>query len=146
MPQIPEGLARGVGLANMTFTQYINRKYHRSGRIWQNRFFSSVVDTDSHLWAVARYIENNPVTAGIVNDAEDFEWSSARHHVLEIADPVIKQPSWLNPLDRESYRDFLAEDDKRMAKTIEQATRSGRPICGSEISTHLATILDQCSL
>ena len=142
-PNEPLGLARGVGLANMTYTQHVNRKYHRSGRIWQSRFFSSVVDTDNYLWGVARYIENNPVTAGMVDGAEAFEWSSARHHVQEKFDPLIKKPSWLDPADRVAYQKFLTEDNKRMDKMIEQATRNGRPICGPEMSIGLSKILDQ---
>lgn len=143
VPNESESLARGLGLANMTYTQHVNRKYRRSGRIWQNRFFSSVVDTDNYLWAVARYIENNPVTAGMVSRAEAFVWSSAQHHVLEKPDPLIKKPSWLNLQDRDAYREFLTEDDKRMANMIEQATRNGRPICGPEMSTRLSELLDQ---
>jgi putative transposase len=128
VPNEPEGLSRGVGLTNMMYTQHVNRKYHRSGRIWQSRFFSSVVETDSYQWAVARYVENNPVTAGMVDDAEDYEWSSAQHHVKGKPDSLIKKPSWLDPADRESYLKFLLEDGRRMAKIIEQATRNGRPI------------------
>lgn len=144
VPNKPEGLARGIGLTNMMYTQHVNRKYHRSGRIWQSRFFSSVVDTDNYLWGVARYIENNPVTAGMVDNAETFEWSSARHHVQETSDLLLKKPSWLGPADRVVYQKFLREDDKRMAKMIEQATRNGRPICGPDMSKGLRKILDQC--
>ena len=128
VPNESKGLSRGVGLTNMMYTQHVNRKYHRSGRVWQSRFFSSVVDTDSYQWAVARYVENNPVTAGMVSAAEDYDWSSAQHHVKEKPDSLIKNPSWLKPVDRESYKQFLQEDDKRITKIIEQATRNGRPI------------------
>ena len=127
-PNELKGLARGVGLTNMMYTQHVNRKYYRSGRVWQNRFFSSVVDTDSYQWAVARYVENNPVTAGMVDVAEDFVWSSAQYHVEGKPDSLLKTPSWLDPADRYDYKEFLLEDGRQMAKTIEQATRNGRPI------------------
>ncbi len=64
----------------------------------------------------------------MVSAAEDYDWSSAEHHVKEKPDSLIKNPSWLKPVDRESYKQFLKEDDKRIAKIIEQATRNGRPI------------------
>lgn len=128
VPREPAGLASGIGRVNMTYTQYVNRKYQRTGRIWQNRFFSSVVDSDQYFWAVARYIENNPVTAGLVNSAEDYQWSSARHHLLSEPDQLLKVPSWLDDTERDSYRAFLLEEDKRLATLIGQATRSGRPI------------------
>ena len=127
-PNEPKGLVRGVGLTNMMYTQHVNRKYHRSGRIWQSRFFSSVVATDSYQWAVARYVENNPVTAGMVNAAENFEWSSAQHHLNGMPDSLIKKPSWLDPADLEAYQKFLSEDGRKMAEMIERATRNGRPI------------------
>ena len=127
-PNELKGLARGVGLTNMMYTQHVNRKYYRSGRVWQNRFFSSVVDTDSYQWAVARYVENNPVTAGMVDVAEDFVWSSAQYHVEGKPDPLLKTPSWLDTAERYDYKKFLLEDGRQMAKTIEQATRNGRPI------------------
>jgi putative transposase len=127
-PNEQKGLARGVGLTNMMYTQHVNRKYYRSGRVWQNRFFSSVVDTDSYQWAVARYVENNPVTAGMVDVAEDFVWSSAQYHVEGKPDSLLKTPSWLDPADRDDYKKFLLEDGRQMAKIIEQVTRNGRPI------------------
>ena len=134
VPHDPASLAGGVGLVNMTYTQYLNRKHQRTGRIWQNRFFSSVVDSDQYVWAVARYIENNPVAAGLVTSAEDYAWSSARSHLQAKPDPLLQTPSWLNEADRDSYRTFLAEEDKRMTTMISQATRGGRSISSGDTS------------
>lgn len=61
VPQKDESLARGIGGTNLVYTQYINRKYKRSGRLWQNRFYSTIIEKEPYLWAVARYIERNPV-------------------------------------------------------------------------------------
>ncbi len=61
VPHQDVSLARGIGLTNLAFTQHVNRKYFRTGRIWQNRFISCPITTEKHLWAVSRYIENNPV-------------------------------------------------------------------------------------
>jgi hypothetical protein len=57
------------------------RKYKRSGRLWHNWFFSTVVDEEVYLWAVVRYIEHNPVRVGLVQRAEDYRWSSCNAHV-----------------------------------------------------------------
>lgn len=134
VPQKPAGLSSGVGLVNMTYTQYLNRKHQRTGRIWQNRFFSSVVDSEQYVWAVARYIENNPVAAGLVACAEEYQWSSARHHLQSQPDPILAVPSWLKDEERVPYRAFLADDDKRVATMIGQATRSGRSISNRDTS------------
>ena len=55
VPHEPQGLARGVGLANMTYTQYVNRKYRRSGRIWQNRFFSTLTYISRNFIVASEY-------------------------------------------------------------------------------------------
>lgn len=129
VPQAPESLARGIGLTNMSYTQHINRKYRRSGRVWQNRFFSSVVETESYLWAVARYIEKNPVVAGVVDTAEDYRWSSAAYHLQSRPDPYLKSPSWLSDHERKAYALFHnAEDSQRMTALIELSEPGNRPI------------------
>jgi putative transposase len=131
VPREPAGLSGGVGLVNMTYTQYLNRRHQRTGRIWQNRFFSAVVDSDQYVWSVARYIEKNPVAAGLVDSAENYQWSSARHHLQSQPDQLLKVPSWLKDAERDTYRAFLTEDDKRMTTMIRQATRSGRSVGGT---------------
>ncbi len=58
-------------------------KHHRSGgHVWQGRFKSPVIQNDEHLLAVLRYIEANPVRAGVVDRAEQYPWSSYRAHGL----------------------------------------------------------------
>lgn len=56
--------------------QYINRRYNRSGTLWEGRFKSSPVSTDRYLLACSRYIEMNPVRAGMVKDPTEYYFSS----------------------------------------------------------------------
>ena len=72
VPETETSLARGIGLTNQVYTQYINRKLNQCGRVWQNRFFSCVVENDQYLWAVARYIERNPLKVGLAEKAEAY--------------------------------------------------------------------------
>jgi len=137
VPQVPDGLALGIGRTNLVYTQHINRKYYRSGRIWQNRFFSCIVDTDEHLWAVARYVENNPVKAGLVDAAVEYRWSSACHHLEGGADDLLTKPGWLKQEDLEDYRLFVSEEDDRMSDIIKKATCRGRPFCGAATLEYL---------
>lgn len=141
VPQIADGLALAVGLSSLRYTRYLNRKYFRSGRIWQSRFYSCIVDTESHLWAVARYIENNPVKAGFVSSALDYRWSSIHHHLTAKEDPLLKPYAWLSSESREDYRRFLLEEDERLANLISKATMSGRPLCDSSTLMHLEALL-----
>ena len=63
------------------YTQDFNRTYKMTGRLWESRYHSCVVDKEKYLWAVARYIEQNPVRVKIVKKAEDYPYSSANAHI-----------------------------------------------------------------
>ena len=127
-PQKEESLARGIGGANLVYTQYINRKYRRSGRLWQNRFFSTMIEREPYLWAVVRYIECNPVRAKLAVNAEGYKWSSAKGHILGAGDAILSGKDWLGERDRKAYRRFLNKEDKPMDVSIRKATMTGRPL------------------
>ena len=131
LPEKETSLARGIGGTNLLYTQYINRKYNRSGRLWQNRFFSSVVEKEPYLWAVMRYIEQNPVRAKLVKRAEDYRWSSALAHISGIKDNLLSDEWQFDEKENKSYREFINKDAKEISATIRRATSTGRPL-GSE--------------
>jgi putative transposase len=60
VPEKEASLSCGIGLANQMYTQHLNRKLKQSGRIWQNRFFSCVVENEQSLWAVALLYRAQP--------------------------------------------------------------------------------------
>jgi len=131
VPEKEDSLARGIGLTNQVYTQYLNRKLKQSGRIWQNRFFSCLVEKDDYLWTVARYIERNPVKSGTVEKAEDYRWSSARAHLTSGCDDLLHSPSWIDDKDKSAYADFVLQSDDKAEDRLRSATRTGRPF-GSE--------------
>ncbi len=141
MPEKETSLARGIGGTNLLYTQYVNRKHNRSGRLWQNRFFSSVVEEEPYLWAVMRYIELNPVRAKLVKKVEDYEWSSARAHVLGIKDDVISDECWFDEKEIKSYREFISKDSKEINESIRRATSTGRPFGSEGFTKKLERIL-----
>jgi len=141
VPKRETSLARGIGGTNLLYTQYINRKYKRSGRLWQNRFFSTIVEEEPYLWAVVRYIERNPVRAKLLKKAEDYPWSSARAHVLGIKDNVLSGESWLDEREIKSYREFLRQEDAEMNASIRLATSTGRPLGNDMFIKKLEKIL-----
>ncbi|AKH68393.1 transposase [Spongiibacter sp. IMCC21906] len=59
-------------------TRYVNKIERRSGSLWDGRYKVSPIDTDAYLLWCCRYVERNPVKAGMVKKAEDYAWSSAR--------------------------------------------------------------------
>ena len=72
----PMALSRTLRDTHTAYASYINRREGVSGHLWQGRFFYSVLE-DAHLWAAVRYVERNPVRAGLVTQAIDYPWSSA---------------------------------------------------------------------
>ena len=129
VPELNYSLAQGIGRTNLVYTQYVNREYRHSGRVWQNRFFSCPVDRNEYLWAVCRYIERNPVRAKLVEHPWDYSWSSARHHVLGTPDLVLGASQWLEPAERGQYREYLDYDEREADRVqIRTSTQTGRPL------------------
>lgn len=58
------------------YARYFNREYRRSGTLWEERFKSSLVQTETYLLLCQRYIELNPVRAAMVSDPAEYTWSS----------------------------------------------------------------------
>jgi putative transposase len=79
------------------FTQYVNRKHNRTGPLWDGRFKSCVVDSETYLLRCYRYIELNPVRAAMVRSPHEYEWSSFR--VNARGEPslfVVPHPSYMS--------------------------------------------------
>lgn len=143
VPETDTGLARGIGMTNMLYTQYVNRKLDQSGRIWQNRFFSCIVESNQYLWSVARYIERNPVKAGLAVHAHEFRWSSAAAHVTGSSDPLLTGESWLGAEERNGYAEFLCGEDEELDAGIRSATRTGRPFGSAQFIDTMEFSLNQ---
>ena len=81
VPAGPQSLALTMRDTHQAYAAWLNRKTGQSGHLWQGRFFSCVLDPDdSHYWSAVRYVERNPVRAGLVQRAEQYPWSSAAVH------------------------------------------------------------------
>ena len=106
-------LSRLMRHINGVYTQAFNRRHHKVGHLFQGRFKAILVDRDAYLLEVCRYVELNPVRAGIVRTAGDWPWSSYRSHVG--ADPT---PPWLDTLGLHGYllgREPASNADHRTA-------------------------------
>lgn len=141
VPRTYGSLAKGVGRTNLVYTQYINHKYGRGGRLWQNRFFSTVVDEQAYLWAVARYVERNPVRAGLARTAANYKWSSCSAHVSGEDDDLLSGGSWLDEEAIETYKAFLGREDEETERVIRKATSAGRPLGGLDFIEKIGNVL-----
>ena len=129
VPKLPDSLSLGIGETHRRFTTIINARENWGGYLWQGRFHSCPLD-EWHLILAARYIEQNPVRAGIVKKPEDFQWSSARAGVTKTRDGLISEN---NPLASQKnwrilLKEALSENDLDL---IRKHSRTGRPL-GSE--------------
>jgi len=86
-----------------------------------------VVGSDQYLWAVARYIERNPLKVGLASTPEGYRWSSARAHLTGVADELLTPQAWLDPSEQTAYAMFVNEEDESMNGDIRRATSTGRP-------------------
>jgi putative transposase len=84
---------RGVGALmkalGQRYVQYVNRTYRRSGSLWEGRFRSCLTQEESYLLACQRYIELNPVRAGMVSHPADYRWSSYRANAQGEPSPLL---------------------------------------------------------
>jgi len=129
VPGDEKALARAIGEAHKRYTRMRNFGEGVKGYLFQGRFGSSVLD-ETHLLAAVRYVEQNPVRAGMVERPWDYCWSSARFHVgLRDTDELVRDHSlWQYVND---WYDFLLVNDNETYKKLRRATRTGRP-AGSE--------------
>jgi len=125
VPLEKTSLARGIGVTHKKYTRMIHFREGWRGYLWQGRFFS-VPLSDQYLYAAMRYVEKNPVRAGIVSSAEDYRWSSAGYHVFKTKNPLLSENSPI--LGIEDWAAYLAEDDTKDREVIDRHTSIGRPL------------------
>jgi len=132
VPASPQALEQVFRPLHTKYAQRVNRFKSWKGHLWQGRFFSSPLD-DAYLWAAVRYVERNPVRAGIVAKAEDYPWSSAQAHCGIRSDSVLDGDSrWLSGFDVGDWSAWLAgDDDPAKLDVLRQHADRGLP-CGQE--------------
>ena len=99
------GLMQSIG---RRYVRYVNKEYSRSGTLWEGRFKSSLIDSERYLMTCYRYIEENPVRAGMVQSIEDYRWSSYHHNALGIIDELVTPHPIYKALAQENEARYLA--------------------------------------
>ncbi len=137
VPQAEDGLRATLAEAHRRYTRRINFREGWRGHLFQARFASYPMD-DAHMMAAVRYVENNPVAAGMVKQAGDWPWSSARSHLdgtrtandplTDVATLGQHVPNWRAMLEV----GLVAMDETATIAEIEARTRTGRPLASPE--------------
>jgi putative transposase len=131
VPSCGDGLASALGPLHRRYSVEVNQREGWSGHLWQSRFASFPLD-EAHLHACLRYVELNPVRAGLVERPEDWPWSSARGH-LGLASDRLTDPAPARARV-EDWRAFLdvgldphARADLRLAERRGRLAPTNRP-------------------
>ena len=141
VPREEHSLARALAWANLCYTQYVNERHERSGRLWQNRFFSCPMD-DAYRVAALCYAEQNPVRAGMVKHAADYAWSSAACHCGgEDGARVLDRAAWNREYPGDTWRSVLAECAPASCDALRLNTRTGRPLGSDSFLSRIESVL-----
>jgi putative transposase len=143
-PSVPEactGLMRDLG---QRYVQYFNRRHDRTGTLWEGRFRSSLVESARYVLACYRYIELNPVRAGMVRHAADYPWSSHTANIGEAPKSFLSPRVEFNALGADlsaceaAYRLlFETEMEAGVIRDIRQAANGGYPLAGEAFKERL---------
>ncbi len=129
-------------------TRYINKRLTRTGTLLESRFKASPIDSDFYLLACYRYVERNPVRAGLVEHAADYHWSSFRFNA------ALERNSWLDrsetyqalgrtEADRViAYRDLIRSGQSEEELTLIRTAASRNQLTGSD--TFQREIAERC--
>lgn len=125
----PEGVGSLMKLLGQRYVQYVNRTYRRSGTLWEGRYRSCLIQEEGYLLACQRYIELNPVRAGMVVHPAEYRWSSYRANAQGEADRLIRPHELYLALGADdaarqaAYRElFRSELEPGLVDSIRRAT------------------------
>ena len=89
-PECAGAVSRLMQSLGRRYVRYVNDRYHRTGTLWEGRFRSCLVDTEHHVLACYRYIELNPVRAGMTESPVEYRWSSFAGNATAAFDPLLR--------------------------------------------------------
>lgn len=148
----PYGLSLMMQYVGRHYVRYVNRCYRRSGTLWEGRFKASLVDTEDYFLRCSRYIECNPVRAGMVQGPGEYAWSSYRHHAFGVPDKLLSSHDRYEGLGNDgasrhqAYRElFRTELDGRELAEIRDTVNRGWPLGGNRFKDEIEQVLGQAA-
>jgi len=113
-PEHEESVSNTMKVVGSRYAQYINRRYQRTGTLWEGRHRASLVQSERYLLTCYRYIELNPVRAGMVKRPEEYHWSSHRLNAWGDSDWLTQHSEYrrlggTSDARRRAYRDLFEE-------------------------------------
>jgi putative transposase len=143
-PSDAEGCALLMRDLGRSYAAYFNRRYGRMGNLWEHPFRSCLVESREYILNCHRYIERNPVRAGMVDAPRAYCWSSYPGNGALRRDPLLTpHPEYLalglNDISRQrAYAQLLeAAEDQAFLRTVREATEGGFPLVGDALKAQL---------
>jgi putative transposase len=131
-PQTPAGIGRVMQSVGRRYVRYFNDTYRRSGTLWEGRYRATLIDSEAYLFTCYRYIELNPVRAGLVAGPADYPWSSYGANALGRRDALVRPHARYSALGtgaerrRSAYRAlFLDAIDAATLCRVRESTHTG---------------------
>jgi putative transposase len=139
VPSTEDGLRCAIGEAHRRYTSLVNLREGWRGHLWQGRFSSYVMD-ERYTLAAARYVELNPVRAGLVLRPQDYPWSSARAHLLGRDDGLVRVAPLLSRVP--DWGNFLGNGaNDQVLEALRKHQSTGRPLGTDAFVTELEALL-----
>ena len=149
-PETRRGPAHMMQELGSWYVRYFNQRHGRTGTLLEGRYRSTLIDSERYFLACARYIELNPVRAGIVDDPADFEWSSFRGNAFGAVDRLLTPHETYRTLgagrtERQSaYRALFDQPlGTLMVEAIRTAAKRGTPLGGALWTQRLEARLER---
>jgi putative transposase len=147
-PKKSDSAANLMKRLGQRYVQYINRTYKRTGTLWDGRFRSSIIQQEQYLFACQRYIEMNPVRAGMVKHPGDYRWSSYQVNVQGEKSSLIRPHSLYKKLGRTNakrqmaYKDLFRDElSSEEIDKIRKATNGNFALGSSRFTDKLSSML-----
>ena len=150
-PSTADSCARLMRNLGQRYAQYFNRRYERTGALWEGRFRSCLVDSARYVIACQRYVELNPVRAGMVPFASAYRWSSHNGNAGRVLDKLLTPHREFLALANDdasrhaAYQSMLSEaDEPAFLAAIRDATNGGFALVGDALKSSVQADTGRC--
>lgn len=147
-PKTSDGISLLFQSVGRQYVPYINKTYGRRGSLWEGRYKACLIDEDNYLLACMRYIELNPVRAGMVMHPAQYRWSSYACNALGVDNALITPHAQYLALGltsvsrKEAYKErFNASVDDNELALFRQALQSGTPLGHDRFKVEIESVL-----
>lgn len=151
-PSAPGCVAAMMQDLGRRYVRVFNDTHARTGTLWEGRYKAAMVDSERYFVTCQRYVELNPVRAGLIGDPAQYRWSSYRHYAFGAANPLVTPHELILRLAiddtarREAYCSLFAQPlDPRVIDEIRVVTNKGRVLGSEAFIAQVEATLGRCA-